>query len=368
MKSKDSNTDKKIAILGGGLCGRLLAWRLASTLNKMNIHVFEKGSLNPDLSEVQKASAFTAAAMISPSSELVTSELEIFQLGQRSLELWPEWLTQIDCLKYFHQQGSLVIAHPNDVSELKQFESDLVFKLKQLTHQDSCEDSYHQHIGNPQELALLEPHIGKHFQQGLFLKDEAHIDSHPVLAKLVETATALGVQFHSQQTLDIDDPELANFDVIFDCRGVGSKHSQLHKEQPLRGIRGEVIRLENKEIKLTRPIRIMHPRYKLYVVPKPNHQFIIGATEIESEDLSPISLRSSMELMSALYAINPAFAEARILHQDQNLRPAYFDNLPKIQYGKSKTHQSVISINGLYRHGYLIGPALIEQALEKAFL
>ena len=112
----------------------------------------------------------------------------------------------------------------------------------------------------------------------------------------------------------------------------------------------------------------MHPRYKLYVVPKPNHQFIIGATEIESEDSSPISLRSSMELLSALYAINPAFAEARILAQDSNLRPAYIDNLPKIEQRLSDSGQPIICINGLYRHGYLIGPAIIEQAIQKAFL
>jgi glycine oxidase len=383
VKSKDNNAHKKIAILGGGLAGRLLAWRLANRSrdsavkhNQDNgiiliseIHVFEKGSLIPALNEPQKAAAFTAAAMISPMSELVASEPEVFTLGQKSLELWPTWLEQIDCLQHFHQQGSLVIAHPNDLAELKQFEKDLTFKLQQLTNEADNEaytGSYYQTLQNQQQLAALEPNLGNHFQQGLFLQSEAHIDHHPVLSKLVEEAQALGAQFHQHKAVEIDDSILADFDLIFDCRGVGSKHSSYDQAQ-LRGVRGEVIWLESKEITLTRPIRMMHPRYKLYLVPKPNNQFMIGATEIESEDRSPISLRSSMELMSALYAINPAFAEARILHQDQNLRPAYLDNLPKIQLGKSKTHQPVISINGLYRHGYLIGPALIEQAIEKVF-
>ena len=110
----------------------------------------------------------------------------------------------------------------------------------------------------------------------------------------------------------------------------------------------------------------MHPRYKLYIVPKPNHQFIIGATEIESEDRSSISLRSSMELMSALYAVNPAFAEARIISQDTNLRPAYMDNLPRIESHSTRFDKPIIRINGLYRHGYLIGPALVEQAIQRA--
>ena len=128
----------------------------------------------------------------------------------------------------------------------------------------------------------------------------------------------------------------------------------------LRGVRGEVIRFESTDVILNRPIRLMHPRYKLYLVPKPNHQFILGATELESEDRSNISLRSSMELMSALYTISPAFSEARILKTDVNLRPAYPDNLPQITQQILPDSTQHLSINGLYRHGYLIGPAIIQ--------
>ena len=73
-----------------------------------------------------------------------------------------------------------------------------------------------------------------------------------------------------------------------------------------------------------------------------------------------------MELMSALYTISPALAEARIIKTDSNLRPAYFDNLPQIKTQQSGNKQ-IISINGLYRHGYLIGPALVEK-VEKQIL
>ncbi|MEH6447157.1 MAG: FAD-dependent oxidoreductase [Oleispira sp.] len=378
MKSSvsDSSSGQKIAILGGGLAGRLLAWRLASRRNDQNstidngintnteIHIFEKGRLRPDLYESDKAAAFTAAAMISPLSELVASELEIYKLGQASLALWPTWLEQLDCLQHFHQHGSLVLAHPNDLAELRQFQRDLDFKLQQLPNEHSHPHSLYQDLQGQDQVAVFEPQIAAHFKQGLFLQGEAHIDHHEVLAQLVQQAQALGVQYHQNQALEVNDPALAEFDLIFDCRGMGSNKT----DKTLRGVRGEVIWLESKEIILSRPIRLMHPRYKLYVVPKPNHQFIIGATEIESEDRSPISLRSSMELMSALYAINPAFAEARIIAQDCNLRPAYIDNLPQIEQRISALDQPIISINGLYRHGYLIGPAIIEQAIEKAFL
>jgi hypothetical protein len=57
----------------------------------------------------------------------------------------------------------------------------------------------------------------------------------------------------------------------------------------------------------------VHPRYPLYIAPKPGHGvFVIGATEIESEDMSPASVRSTLELLSAAYAVHSGFAEARI--------------------------------------------------------
>jgi glycine oxidase len=378
---KSKSTALNIAIIGGGLVGRLLAWRLALSNRSDNtdmltstpdngikvsskITVFEKGLLTPPSSQPDKAAAFTAAAMISPMSELVASELEIFNLGQQSLKLWPSWLNALGCPQYFHQQGSLVVAHPNDMGELQQFKRDLSFKLNECPLQDqpsnkqsSADTESLRVLHDRHQLNTIEPSISPHFQSGIYLPNEAHIDHDEVLKDLVTQAKMLGVNFVENRALEPNNQSLKDYDIVFDCRGTGLKSNGL------RGVRGEVIRLECKEITLKRPIRLMHPRYKLYIVPKPNHQFIIGATEIESEDRSNISLRSSMELMSALYAVNPAFAEARILSQDTNLRPAYMDNLPRIETFKSAFNKPIIRINGLYRHGYLIGPAIVEQAM-----
>jgi len=376
-KSNSEISELKIAIIGGGLVGRLLAWRLAriQTPSKpvmpnaldnginpnanSNIWLFEKNTLTPSASTKDKAAAFTAAAMISPMSELVASELEIYQLGQTSLKLWPGWLAEMESSQHYHQQGSLVLAHPNDMAELQQFKRDLSYKLNHLPHKNENELTA---LENRLQLESLEPAISSHFQSGLLLPTEAHLDHDEVLINLITQAKKLGVNFKENHPLEPNDESLKDYDMIFDCRGTGLK------EQGFRGVRGEVIRIECKEVILKRPIRLMHPRYKLYIVPKPNHQFIIGATEIESEDKSNISLRSSLELMSALYAINPAFAEARIIKQDTNLRPAYMDNLPRIEKSTSSFNKPIIRINGLYRHGYLISPALVEQTIKQHVL
>ncbi len=81
---------------------------------------------------------------------------------------------------------------------------------------------------------------------------------------------------------------------------------------------------------------------------------MIGATTIERED-DGVSVRSALELLTAAYALHPAFAEARIVEIGSGLRPAFPDNLPRVVTGDAR-----ITVNGLYRHGFLLAPALAE--------
>jgi glycine oxidase len=145
-------------------------------------------------------------------------------------------------------------------------------------------------------------------------------------------------------------------DLAVDARGVGASGDW----PQLRGVRGEVLRVECAGVTLQRPVRLMHPRYQLYVVPRPGNQFVVGATELESEDLGPVTVRSMLELGSALHSLHPAFGEARVLRMSAALRPALDDHRPAIALRKGVWH-----INGLYRHGYLCAPALIDDLAHK---
>jgi len=88
---------------------------------------------------------------------------------------------------------------------------------------------------------------------------------------------------------------------------------------------------------------------------------MLGATMIESEDSSRITARSMLELLSAAYALNPAFGEAEVLEIGVDLRPAFPDNLPRI-----RRLGHTIYANGLYRHGYLLAPAVARGVADLA--
>lgn len=145
------------------------------------------------------------------------------------------------------------------------------------------------------------------------------------------------------------------FDWVFDCRGLGAQSVF----SDLRPVRGELIALHAPDVHLNRPIRLLHPRYSLYIVPRPGDIYLIGASEIEAEDYSPISVRTTLELLTAAYYVHPGFIEARLINTVTHCRPTLSTHLPRIQY-----EDGLVSINGLYRHGYLIAPALAEEVLR----
>ncbi|WP_444921501.1 glycine oxidase ThiO [Microbulbifer sp. CnH-101-G] len=345
-------TKASIAIAGGGLLGRLLAWRLSR--RDLDITLFEAG----DLSASEGGACWTAAGMISPLSELVHSDKRVYQLGLQSLELWSDWSRQLEqqsgCKVEYRSAGSILVAHGKDRSELLQFLRELQGKLG-----ESAREQVQPLDANA--LAELEPAL-QSFEQGLYLRGEADINNQCLLPILLSILRQQGVHLreHSKVSCEAGQISLASgeekFDCVIDCRGLGAKG----QVEGLRGVRGEVMVVESREVVLQRPVRLLHPRYKLYAVPRSDGRTVIGATEIESEDLSPISVRSSMELSSALYSLNPAFAEARIVETRVNCRPATMDNLPYIH-----NEDGLVRVNGLYRHGYLLAPAMVEQVVNQ---
>lgn len=333
-------TTEHIAVAGAGLLGRLVAWQLLDDGHAVTL--YDAGDL-----DVPPAAAWTAAGMVAPLCETAISERCVYDMGRFALRQWPRWLEALDARSLWQQHGSLMVAHPQDLGELTQFRRDLDHALGGGS---PCQPL------DAREVHRLEPDLAPGFQQGLYLPDEAHLDNRALLTRLLDEIRALGGECHAHCPVETFPGEIVSadgrrgFDLVIDCRGTGARQ----RHPSLRGVRGETLHVQTAEIRLSRPVRLMHPRYQLYVVPKPGQRFVIGATQIESEDRSPVSLQSSLELGSALYTLSPAFAEARILEQGVNLRPAFLDNLPHV------THQEgLVTANGLFRHGYLLAPAVV---------
>jgi glycine oxidase len=194
------------------------------------------------------------------------------------------------------------------------------------------------------------------FAQSYFAVQTRKLELIEERLRLLHRLETLGVRLHWNSPCAPTDFDTAPSCWLFDCRGLGARSDW----PTLRGVRGEVIRVHAPEVALTRPTRLLHPRYPLYIAPKPHGMFVIGATEIESDDLSPVSVRSALELLSAAYTVHPGFGEARVVEMNAQARPTLRDNLPRLRWLGPRRLQ----INGLYRHGFLIAPALLDAVMD----
>ncbi len=335
--------------------GRMLAVALAKRGAQADL--FEKGSADAALS-----AARIAAAMLAPLAESAITEDNVVRMGIHSLPRWKNIIADLSAPVFFQQNGTLILWHRQDVSDAERFTAHLE-RNSRNNHQLAVPQKL-----DSQSLYEIEPSVAERFHQGLYLPNEGQLDNRQLLDALLIELQLLKVNCHWNAAVE---PEKLRadqrYDWVIDCRGLGAKTAWQVDDanhNPLRGVRGEVIRLYAPEVDLQRPTRLIHPRYPIYIAPKENHIYVVGATEIESDDLSEVSVRSAMELLSAVYTVHSGFAEARILEMATQCRPTLKDNLPEIKLSKLQGKSGLMLINGLYRHGFMISPALMDCALE----
>ncbi len=336
----------RITVLGAGLMGRLLALSLARQGHR--VEVFDAHGPQAD-----GAAAPVAAAMLAPLAESAVTEPNVVRMGQHSLERWPQLLQGLPSPVYFQRNGTLIVWHRQDAPEAQRLSGLL-------------EKNYHLNTSLPRPqmldgagVAQADAALEGRFQAGILLPGEGQLDNRQLLPALLQALEDAGVALHWHSPKELSDfapGQAGQPDLLLDCRGLGAKTAW----PQLRGVRGEVIRVHAPEVTLQRPTRLIHPRYSLYIAPKEDHRFVIGATEIESEDFGPASLRSTMELLSALYTVHSGFAEARITELNTQCRPTLPDNLPALRWVGERTLQ----VNGLYRHGFMIAPTMLDIALQ----
>ena len=338
-------TPQSVAVLGAGIMGRLMAWQLARA--GWQVSVFEAGG-----ADAQSSPARVAAAMLAPLAESAITEPPVVEMGRYALTRWPELLQQLEQPVFFQQEGTLILWHRQDAAEAQRFG-----RIMHATHASNPA------LPQPQNLDMagvqaLEPSLETRFTQGLYLPGEGQLDNRELMASLLHALQNLKVPLHwhtAKAPEDFQPGQPGQPDWVVDCRGLGAKGSL-----PLRGIRGEVARIHAPDVHLSRPTRLIHPRYPIYIAPKPDHLFVIGATEIESNDTSPPSVRSTLELLSAAYSVHPGFGEGRIIEIATQARPTLPDNLPAVRLLSPRCLQ----LNGLYRHGFMISPAMLDVALQ----
>jgi glycine oxidase len=316
-----------ICVIGAGVAGLTAAFEIARAGAPFGAEV----ELIEKAAKPGRGCSYFAGGMIAPWCELQSAEPIVAALGEEALAFWTQDIPVATIA------GSLVVAPPRDRAEL----TDFARRTRRFERLD--EDG----------LAILEPALAGRFSGGLYFREEAHL----------EPRAAMRALFERLQTMDNVRVRLCaesapRADWTVDCRGFAARGEL----SALRGVKGEMLVLRSEEIQLSRPVRMLHPRHPVYVVPRGEGVFMVGATMIENEERSRVTARSIVELINSAFAIHPAFAEAEIVETGSDVRPAFPDNLPRITR-RGRT----LYVNGLYRHGFLLAPALARRVARFLF-
>lgn len=315
-----SDNQQQITVVGAGVLGLWQALVLARAGHAVQLI---EASQDPFAASASRY----AGAMLAPDCEAEAAPEVVRGFGHQGLALWRT------VYPHLVEAGTLVVAASRDRSELNRF--------ARLTGGHRTLDAG--------AIAELEPELGDRFAAGLFFADEAHMETPHAMAFLMDAVRAAGAVVVLGEHASI-----AELDgVVVDCRGMAAADDL----DTLRGVRGERLIVHAPDVTLDRPVRLLHPRHPLYVVPWPGNRFMVGATVIESEDDGAATVRSALELMGNAYALHPGFGEAQILEIGAGLRPAFPDNVPRIYL---KDRGRIIRVNGAYRHGFLLAPVLAE--------
>lgn len=310
----------RVAVIGAGVAGLCAATELAE--RGAAVDVFERA---PALGE--GSASRLAGAMLAPWCELESAEAEVARLGTGAADWWAARVPGVA------RRGSLVVAAPRDRAELDRF-ARRTARFERL---------------DADGIARAEPDLAGRFRAGLLFPGEAHLCPVRAMAALARRLDDMGARLHLGHA---GEPP-GGFDAVVDASGVAARD----RLPELRGVRGERILLRSREVALSRPVRLLHPRMAAYVVPRGDGLYMLGATMIESAAAGPITARSAMELIGAAYALNPAFGEAEVVETGAGIRPAFPDNLPRVLRQGGRIH-----VNGLYRHGFLLAPAMARRA------
>lgn len=316
-----------ITIVGAGIFGLWQAFELARRGHRV--------TLREAMPEAESGgSSRFAGAMLAPYCEAEAAPEIVKRLGLEGLDLWKAAFSHV------MQNGSLVVAAARDLTELRRF--------ARLTEGHRAVDQV--------AIGALEPDLAGRFGSGLFFPSEGHVSTRQALAALRAELRRLGATLVFGEAV-VDPVWMAApaGGMVVDCRGIAARGDL----DTLRGVRGEMAVVRSREVHLSRPVRLLHPRFPLYVVPWGGDAYMIGATVIEREDFGAVTLRSALDLLGTAYALHPAFGEAEILELSAGVRPAFPDNVPRIVVKGRR-----LMVNGAFRHGYLMAPALARIAAD----
>ena len=349
-----SSEHPDVAIIGAGVTGLGIAWRLAQ--RGAAVTVFDQGVAGSGASHA-------AAGMLAACAEAEPGEEALVALGRLSQSMWPGFAAELEQASGIavdlRQEGTLVVAlNADDQARLRH----------QLAFQHS--------LGLPLdwisalEARRREPHLSG-TTGAVFSPEDHQVDNRKLVQALLGAATAAGATVREHCTVEevtasqgratgvrlADGTHVAAGAVVLAAgawsRGVAGVLPAMRP--PVRPVKGQLLALR---MDAAAPL-ISHVVWapNVYMVPRRDGRLVLGATVEERGFDTTITAGGVLALLEAAWRVLPAIEELPIDEMWVGHRPGSRDDAPILGPGPL---DGLFYATGHHRNGILLAPVTAD--------
>ncbi len=350
QQNRKDSADRPICVVGGGVIGLGIAWRLAR--KGAAVEVFDRETAG-------RGASWVAAGMLAPLSEVGFEDEGFLELGRESLRLYPQFVHELKedagVEVRLDTKGTLIIGLDRDDAE----------RLRRL-----CE--FREHLGLPvkwlsgTEAREIEPLVSPRTSSAIWIPDDHQVDNRGLVEALKTAIVKCGGKLHENRPVEEVLSEegrvkgVRTEEGVVDAAGVviaaGCRSKQIGGIPkgllpPVRPVKGQIITLQEDPLySLTHVIRAPDA----YLVPKGDGRIILGASEEDMGFDTTITAGAVYKLLERGWEAIPSIYDMPIQEIVAGLRPGSRDHDPIV--GKT-TMEGLYYATGHYRHGILLAPA-----------
>lgn len=341
---------ERVAVVGGGVIGLSIAWRVAAAGYRVTLVDDEPAS----------GASWVAGGMLAPIAELRPGEEELLDLGESSLGRWPSFAAELSEAagqdSGLRRDGTLVVGVDSaDRTELDMHAEHLAKLGRTVTKRSS------------RELRRLEPSLGPSVRGGIEVPGDLAIDNRTMLSALLAATRRAGVTFLAERAKGVRGASVELAESTLDCDLVvlaaGAYSGELHPRLRghIRPVKGEILRLRARSGALPPPGRTIrgpvHGR-QVYLVPRPDG-VVLGATQYEVGFETGVTVAGVRDLIADAERFMPGIAEYELVEAIAGLRSGTEDNLPMLGW----IEPGVVAATGHHRSGFLLAPITADAVL-----
>jgi len=350
-----SSNSSRIIIVGGGVIGLSIAWRLARENTRDEILLLDANRAGEGTSRV-------SAGMIAPIAEAGFEDPHFIKFARLSRERYRAFVSEVsrdaDMPVVLGEEGSIIVAiHRDDVEAMRRV----------YEHRRHADLPVEWLTGT--EAREMEPTLTPRVSAAMWIAYDGQVNPRALLPALVRACNRRGVEVRESarvQRIVINDETVAGVELdgetipagtVVLCAGAwsGTIDGMPADVVPqVRPIRGQILRLtRTADFAMKHVVR--GPR--AYLLPKDDGTVVVGATQEEAGFDATPTAGGIKTILENAWEMVPSIYDLPIERVEVGLRPGTRDHLPLV--GATRIH-GLIMATGHFRHGILFAPTTAD--------